>query len=129
MAPGDIPVRIAQWYEDRGVPLSSDPVVVVSHIVDSLAVAIASAVHTAGELAGITVREICLVGGGSQNSVLAQRLANQSGIPVVAGPVEATALGNILVQARSAGLISGDLESLRALVRHCSHLTTFEPQT
>ena len=129
MSPGDIPVRIAHWCEERGLAFSSDPVVMVAHIVDSLAVAIASAAHKAGELAGITVMEISVVGGGSQNGLLAQRLANRAGIPVVAGPVEATALGNIMVQARAAGLISGDLESLRALVRSCSNLLTFQPQT
>lgn len=129
MAPGDIPVRIAQWCQERGLPSSSDPVLMVAHIVDSLAVAIANTVQRAGELAGITVTEISVVGGGAHNSLLNQRLANQAGIPVVAGPVEATALGNILVQARATGIIRGDLESLRALVRRCTDLTTYQPQT
>jgi len=129
MAPGDIPVRIAQWYEDRGVPLSSDPVVVVAQIVDSLALAIATTVQKAGELAGITVTEISVVGGGAHNSLLNQRLANQAGIPVVAGPAEATALGNILVQARTAGLVRGDLDSLRGLVRSATNLVTYRPSS
>jgi len=69
-----------------------------------------------------------LVGGGSLNQLLCQRLADYAGIPVIAGPVEATALGNILIQARAAGLIDGDLESLRAVTAASSTLRTFNPR-
>ena len=54
--------------------------------------------------------------GGSQNALLCQLTADRAGQPVLAGPVEATALGNVLVQARQHGLVSGTLEDLRALV-------------
>jgi len=127
MAPGDIPRRIAAWCHDHGQPPLEDPVVAVAAIVESLAVAFATTVHTAGELSKIAITEISIVGGGSQNTLLCQRLADHAGVPVVAGPVEATALGNILVQARAAGLITGDLDSLRSLVRRTSALVTYLP--
>ena len=67
-------------------------------------------------LAGRPVRQVHVVGGGSQNTLLCQALADRTGLPVVAGPVEATALGNVLVQGRAAGAISGGLADLRDLV-------------
>ena len=69
-----------------------------------------------------------LVGGGSRNTLLCQLTADACGRPVVAGPVEATALGNVLVQARAHRLIEGDLEALRSLVRATSDLRRYEPR-
>ena len=68
------------------------------------------------------------MGGGGRNALLCQLTADACGRPVVAGPVEATALGNVLVQARAHRLIEGDLEALRALVRATSDLRRFEPR-
>jgi len=79
-------------------------------------------VYDAADLAGIDVRRIHVVGGGAQNSLLCRILADRSGLDVLAGPVEATALGNVLVQARTHGWISGDLTRLRHTVA-----TTFPP--
>jgi rhamnulokinase len=73
-------------------------------------------VRTAGALSGQEIRTIHIVGGGSQNQLLCQLTADRSGLPVLAGPVEATAIGNVLIQARAQGLATGSLESLRALV-------------
>ena len=70
-----------------------------------------------------------MVGGGSRNELLCQLTADASGLPVVAGPVEATAIGNVLVQARAYGMIAGSLEDLRAVVRASSDLRRFEPRT
>jgi rhamnulokinase len=68
-----------------------------------------------------------LVGGGSQITLLCRLTAEATGLPVVAGPVEATAIGNVLVQARAHGLVSGDLEALRALVARSFPVTRYEP--
>jgi rhamnulokinase len=69
-----------------------------------------------------------MVGGGSLNHLLCQLTADRAGLPVLAGPVEATAIGNVLVQARTAGFIDGDLETLRSLVARTHEPTRYEPR-
>ena len=68
-----------------------------------------------------------IVGGGSRNALLCQLTANRTGLPVVAGPVEATAIGNVLVQARALGAAPESLEELRALVRATQSLQEYRP--
>ncbi len=116
LAPGDMPARIASWFAERGLEGPRTPVESVRSIVESLAVAFADAVETASALSGKTVSVIHIVGGGSQNELLCQLVADRSGLTVLAGPVEATAIGNVVVQARAQGLVTGSLESLRSLV-------------
>ncbi len=123
LAPGDMPARIAAWCSDHGQPAPATPADFVRSIVESLAVAFAAAVDKASELSGKRVEVIHIVGGGSQNELLCQLTADRSGLPVLAGPVEATAIGNVLVQGRAQGLVTGSLESLRSLVA-----TTFAPR-
>jgi rhamnulokinase len=79
------------------------------------------------ELTGTRVEVIHIVGGGSQNDALNQLTANACGRPVIAGPVEATILGNVLIQARSAGQLS-TLTDIRSVVRESIALKTFEPK-
>jgi sugar (pentulose or hexulose) kinase len=69
-----------------------------------------------------------LVGGGARNAVLCQLTADACGIPVLAGPVEATAVGNLLVQASTGGALRGDLETLRALIRKTHEPLRYEPR-
>ena len=97
-------------------------------ILDSLAAAFAAAVADATRLSGRAVDVVHLVGGGARNELLCQLTADACGLPVVAGPVEATAIGNVLVQARALGIIDGDLETLRARVRADLPLRRFEPR-
>ncbi len=127
LAPGDLPSRIADWFEERGLRAPASPAGMVRVIIESLAEAFAACVRTASELSGVTVETVHLVGGGARNALLCQATADRSGLPVLAGPVEATALGNALVQARSAGLVSGDLETLRALVARNYAPVRYEP--
>ena len=79
------------------------------------------------ELSGQPVDTVHVVGGGARNDLLLQLTADACGLPVVAGPVEATALGNTLVQARALGAAPGDLAGMRALLRATQHLRRFEP--
>jgi rhamnulokinase len=67
-----------------------------------------------------------IVGGGSQNRLLCQLTADATGKRVIAGPVEATALGNVLVQARAAGVVTGGLAELRAMVRGSQPLESYQ---
>ena len=80
------------------------------------------------DLSGQPVEVVHLVGGGARNTLLCQLTADACELPVLAGPVEATALGNVLIQARALGLLSGDLETLRALVRATHDIRRFEPR-
>lgn len=115
--PGDMPTRIAAAVERRGGSLPDEPAVVVRCILDSLAAAYARTLAQAQALSGRRLRAVHVVGGGSQNELLCRLTAEATGLPVLAGPVEATALGNVLVQARAAGAVRGGLAALRACVR------------
>jgi len=128
LPPGDMPARIAAWYTERGLPAPDGPAALVRAIVESLAAAFATAVRTASELTGVDVSEVHIVGGGSQNELLCQLTADRLGMPLLAGPVEATALGNVLLSARARGLLSGDLETLRALVATRFPMRRYEPR-
>ena len=127
LAPGDMPGRIAAWLREHDQPVPENHAVFVRSIVESLATAFASAVHTASELSGKTVSTIHIVGGGSLNDLLCQRTADAAGIPVLAGPVEATAIGNVLIQARAQGFVDGSLETLRSLVATAFFPKRFTP--
>ena len=124
LPPGDMPARVTASVDG---PLR-DEAAVVRCVVDSLALALADAVREAARLSGRTVTVVHVVGGGALNTLLCQLTADAVGLPVVAGPVEATALGNVLVQARAAGVLRGPLEELRALVRSTQELRTVEPR-
>lgn len=127
LAPGDLPGRIAGWYAEHGLPAPEDRPAMVRAIVESLAQAFADAVERSATLSGERLDQIHLVGGGSLNPLLCQRLADRAGRTVLAGPVEATALGNVLVQARTHGALSGTLEDLRALVARTHEPSRFLP--
>lgn len=128
LAPGDMPARIATWFAERGIAAPGSRPALVRSILQSLADAYARAISAARELSGATVSVVHIVGGGSQNALLCQLTADATGLPVIAGPVEATAIGNVLVQARAQGFVRGDLESLRALVAAAFPVTRYEPR-
>lgn len=115
VAPGDMPERVRRACAKSGQDVPRTPGGIVRCILDSLAAAYARTVRQAAELSGTDVSVVHIVGGGSQNGLLCQLTADAVGLPVLAGPVEATALGNVLVQARANGSVAGTLEDLRAL--------------
>jgi rhamnulokinase len=127
LPPGDIPGRIAAYCERTGQPAPASPAETVRCILDSLALGHRAAVRRAMELSGQEVDVIHLVGGGSRNDLLCRLTADACGLPVIAGPVEATALGNVLVQARALGIVK-DLAEIRALVAGTQPLRRFEPR-
>jgi rhamnulokinase len=119
---GDMPKRIAALCLERGEAAPTSPAIFARSILESLADAYAEAIDDAERLSGHKISTMHIVGGGSQNALLCQLTADRARRRVLAGPVEATAIGNVLVQARAAGLVSGGLADLRALVA-----TTFAP--
>jgi rhamnulokinase len=129
LPPGDMPARIAEACRASGQAAPDSRPATVRCILDSLAVAFAQAVDDATRLSGRSVEVIHLVGGGARNELLCQLTADAAERPVVAGPAEATAVGNVLVQARAHGLVAGDLTVLRALVRASLPLRRFEPRS
>ncbi|WP_076817329.1 rhamnulokinase [Pseudofrankia asymbiotica] len=137
LPPGDMPARLAAAASAGGQREPRTPAEIVRCVLDSLAAAYARAVRAAEHLSRRRVDVVHLVGGGSRNELLCQLTADALGLPVLAGPAEATALGNVLVQARAHGAFGafggreagGDvsLEALRALVRATAPPTRYEP--
>lgn len=127
LLPGDMPSRIAAWCRNHDQPVPRSRAELVRSIIESLSAAFVQAVQDAAMLSGKRVSVIHIVGGGSQNALLCQRIADRARMPVIAGPVEATAIGNVLVQARATGLASGSLESLRAVVAQAVHVIAYQP--
>ncbi len=127
IAPGDMVERIRSACRTSGQREPTEPAEVARCILDSLARAYASAVRRAGQIADREVRVVHVVGGGSRNRLLCQLTADACGLPVLAGPAEATALGNLLVQARAHRLIDGSLFDLRAIIRRSEAITRYEP--
>lgn len=128
LAPGDMPTRIQQLAEEAGEPIPRTPVAIARTVIDSLALAYRKHLRTAAELAGRSPSVVHVVGGGSQNHLLCQLTADATGLPVLAGPSEAAALGNVLVQARTLGAALPDLGAMRDLVRRTHELHRFEPR-
>jgi sugar (pentulose or hexulose) kinase len=127
LPPGDMPARIAEVCRSTGQPPPASPAETVRCIIDSLALAYRRAIRQAQDLSGRQVDTVHIVGGGSRNAMLCQLTADACGLPVVAGPAEAAALGNILIQARSLGAAPADLAGMRALLRTTQPLKRFEP--
>ena len=125
--PGDMPDRIAAAVARHGDRVPSSRAATVRCILDSLAAAYARTVRQAADLAGEDVDVIHVVGGGSQNELLCQLTADLAGLPVIAGPVEATALGNVLVQARTHGAAPDSLEEIRANLAATQDLRRLQP--
>jgi rhamnulokinase len=127
-APGDMPARITAWCREHDVEPPRTRVEVVRSILESLAAAYATTIEQAEKLSGRSIRTVHVVGGGSQNALLCQLTADRTGRTVHAGPAEATAIGNVLVQLRAAGIVPGPLEALRDIVARTFEPVRYEPR-
>jgi sugar (pentulose or hexulose) kinase len=128
LSPGDMPARVALLAQEAGEPVPHSPVAMTRCIVDSLALAYRRQVRTACRLAGREISVVHVVGGGSQNALLCDLTADALGLPVLAGPTEAAALGNVLVQARALGADLPDLRAMRDLLRRTQQVRRHEPR-
>lgn len=127
IAPDNMPERIRAAVRRTGDVLPDDPAAITRCIMDSLASGYAKTIREAEQLADRSVSVVHVVGGGSQNELLCQLTADATRRPVIAGPFEATALGNVLIQARAAGAVAGGLPELRRIIGTGTSLRRYEP--
>ncbi len=128
LAPGNMPRRIEEHCRATGQERPRSQAATVRCILESLALAYRRTLRLAQTIADRPVDVLHVIGGGSQNELLCQLTADACGLPVLAGPVEASALGNVLVQARALGEPLPDLSAMRAMVRSTHQLRRYEPQ-
>jgi rhamnulokinase len=126
LEPGDMPAKIAAHCRAKGKPAPSTPGEFARTILESLARRYRQVLDSLEAVAGRRFGVIHIVGGGSRNRVLNQFVADATERTVIAGPTEATAMGNVLIQAMAAGEVR-DLAEARAVVRASSSLETFQP--
>ena len=125
--PGDMPDRVRALAREGGLSAPDSPGELTRLVLDSLALAYRRCVATGSSLAGVAPQVVHVVGGGSENELLCQLTADACGLPVVAGPKEAAAIGNVLVQARALGVPLETVGEMRALVRRTTELKRYEP--
>ncbi|HUT31275.1 MAG TPA: rhamnulokinase family protein [Sedimentisphaerales bacterium] len=127
LAPGDMPARINDYLAARGGDRIDDRGQMIRMILESLALKYRWALEKIEEITGRKIECLHIVGGGIQNELLCQFAANATGKRVVTGPVEATASGNILMQAKAVGQIES-LAHARAIVRNSFELKEYQPR-
>ena len=127
-APGEMPQRIASFCKEKNLSVPETPGEYARCIYDSLALAYARTIRKISLVSGNQIETIHVVGGGSANDLLNQLTADATGCEVLAGPVEATVMGNLAVQAIAVGAVS-DLVQARELIGRSITLKRFEPVT
>lgn len=127
LAPPDMPAAIRDFCRETGQTPPENPGAMMRCALESLALEYRRVAEALDALAGRRLPVIHIIGGGSQNRLLNQFTADATGRLVIAGPVEATAIGNILVQALALGELRS-LEEGRALVRASFPMETFAPR-
>lgn len=126
--PRDMPAEIAEYCRETGQTIPDSPGRFVRCCLDSLAWKYRIVVERLEEVTGERIEVIHVVGGGARNRLLNQLTADATGRIVLSGPVEATALGNVLIQARAAGDL-GSLSDLWAVVRGSFPVDRFDPRS
>ena len=127
VAPHDMPEAIRSLARETGQPVPETTAAVVRTALESVAAAVRRTVEELDSLLGRRLGRIHVVGGGVKNGMLCQWIADACQRPVIAGPVEATAIGNVLVQQLASGG-TVDLRSVREVVRNSFEITRYEPR-
>jgi len=128
LEPGHMPERIAAYCAATGQKTPAGEGALVRMILESLALRYRQVLESLESLTGSTIETIHIMGGGSRNQLLNQLVADATGRTVVAGPAEATAAGNILVQAIGSGEVAG-LAEARWIVRNSFEVTAVQPRS
>ena len=124
--PANMPVSIKQYLRESGQKHDIGHAEIVRCILESLALEYRRVRDQLTEVSGRVFSKLHIIGGGTQNELLCQFTANATGIPVVTGPSEATASGNIMVQAMALGYVN-TLEEIRRVIRNSFVLKTYYP--
>lgn len=126
LPPGDMPARILEFCQRTGQPLPQTPGQVMRCAYESLALKYRFVLDNLISISGQRVERIHIIGGGTQNALLCQMTADATGRPVYAGPIEATALGNAIVQLIALGELKNVAEA-RAMLAESLDLTIYQP--
>jgi rhamnulokinase len=124
--PGSMPAKVAAFCVATHQPVPESPAAITRCVLESLALKHAQAIDSLAEATGVVPPEIHVVGGGARNELLCAWTAEAAALPVLAGPEEATQIGNLLVQAIALGELSS-LHEAREVVRASSKPVTYEP--
>ncbi len=124
--PSDMPAAICAFCEKTGQGRPCNHAEIIRCVYDSLALKYRFTLDQIISVTGIQVTKIHIIGGGSNNHFLCQLTADATGLPVVAGPTEATATGNIMMQAKALGHIHS-LDEMRRIISHSFGVLQFEP--
>jgi rhamnulokinase len=126
LRPGDMPARIRAFCQATGQPVPHSKGAIVRCVLESVALKYRWVLERCEEMLGRRLEPLQIVGGGTRNRLLSQFAADAMGRRVITGPIEATATGNIVVQAMACGDLAS-LEEGRAVVRNSFELTSLEP--
>lgn len=126
-APKDMDAEIKASLRESGQSVPENDGEMISCIYHSLTKKYKSVISMLQDFASFRINKLHVIGGGSANQLLNQMTADTLGIPVVAGPVEGTAIGNIMIQAKAAGLVK-DRWEMRGIIRDSIQTTTYEPK-
>ena len=126
--PTDMEIEIKNALADKGYATPVNDAEILSCIYHSLAERYKEVLDMLQEVAPFKIEKLHVIGGGSANELLNQWTANAIGMPVVAGPTEATAIGNLMVQAKAAGLVK-DRWAMRQMIADTIQVKTYYPET
>jgi len=123
----NMPDRIKVYCQETGQTFPETPAEIVRGVIESLADKYTETIKMIEEITGKSIKEIYIIGGGSRNGLLCQLVASTMGLPVYAGPVEATAIGNLMIQAKSMGQIKSIVEG-RKIIRSSFDIKKYLPE-
>ncbi|GAB4548044.1 MAG: rhamnulokinase family protein [Anaerolineae bacterium] len=126
LRPGDMPARIQAYCQQTNQPVPQSRGAIVRCALESIALKYRWVLERLEEMLGHRLDPLHIVGGGTQNQLLSQLTADAIGRRVITGPIEATTVGNVLMQAMALGHLAS-LEEVRQVVRNSFEVTTYEP--
>lgn len=125
--PQDMPTALADFCKSTGQPVPENPAQFARCVFDSLALKYRAVIDSLKVISDKKIEKIHVIGGGSQNELLCQFTANATGLPVVAGPAEGTAIGNIMVQAMGLGHVKS-LAEIRQTIKNSFEFKSYQPK-